>query len=633
MVPMNRLIFLIPLLSLLSVSSFVQVSAWSNGGFSDDPSNPKYGTHDWIAQHALDWLPIEEKQYILDNLAMYLYATELPDNGQVPDGIGDTALHHIYFNLHEVLIDDSAAVRVAATYNEALNFLRERNYVEAAKYVGIMSHYIADMAVFGHVMGANTDWGAEHHHSDYEEYVSQRTSSYDSEFNIYLSFDGSLDIISAYDATVKLAYDTTFDVDGNLTCVWMDQNYNWSNPIFRNRCGESLNLAVNYITDVLHTLYLEAFSTQAVEHIVINEFESNPPGNDKSLSVEEWVELYNPTSNSVDISNWKLITTHGETVTITIPQETVIEPYGYYVYSRGQEWLDNEDESIILLDAQGREVDRTPIKSDTANDDQCWARYPNGQDNNSDTDWRFQQSTKGYSNGEEKSPSSITCIVFPSNITIGEEVVISGAINPTHTMAPVKLRYTINEGLSWSTIEITTTNMEGEYSITWKPPTPGKYVIEASWEGDQDHYGATTTYTITILKIQSTLTIEASKTTVTTGETITITGKINPPINQATINILKSTDGKIFNKLTEIKTDQTGTYTYQWTSQTEGIFYLKASWKGDVNHIKATSKTIILEVKKGKATSTIYSMGLPIILTLISITIILIIWKQMKTKT
>ncbi|MGB9671951.1 MAG: hypothetical protein ACPLZY_02255 [Candidatus Norongarragalinales archaeon] len=36
-------------------------NAWSNGGFSDDPSNPDYGTHDWIAHHALDWLPDVEK--------------------------------------------------------------------------------------------------------------------------------------------------------------------------------------------------------------------------------------------------------------------------------------------------------------------------------------------------------------------------------------------------------------------------------------------------------------------------------------------------------------------------------------------------------------------------------------------
>lgn len=121
-----------------------------------------------------------------------------------------------------------------------------------------MTHYIADMAVFGHVMGASTNWGAEVHHSDYEDYVNASTSDYIAEFNAFLSFDGNLDTISAYEAARKLAYDTTFDTDGDLTCVWMDQNYNWNNPVFRNRAGESLNLAVNCVTDVLHTLYLKA---------------------------------------------------------------------------------------------------------------------------------------------------------------------------------------------------------------------------------------------------------------------------------------------------------------------------------------------------------------------------------------
>jgi hypothetical protein len=113
------------------------------------------------------------------------------------------------------------------------------------------------MAVFGHVMGSGTDWGPETHHSDYETYVNERTNSYNDEFNTFLVFDGVLSRISAYNATLTLAYDTTFDADEDLTCVWMDQNYNWNNAIFRNRFGESLNLAVNLIADVLHTFYVE----------------------------------------------------------------------------------------------------------------------------------------------------------------------------------------------------------------------------------------------------------------------------------------------------------------------------------------------------------------------------------------
>ena len=232
------------------------VAGWSNGGFSSDPNNPVYGTHDWIAQHALDWLPNEEKEYIVSNLAIYLYGTELPDNSGAPDGIGDTALHHIYYWSNESLQDDASAIRAEEEYNNALGYMISGNVEMSAKILGIMSHYIVDVGVFGHVMGSGTDWGPEVHHSDYENYVNERTNSYDDEFNTYLAFDGSLDTISAYDAAYALANDTTFDLDGDLTCVWMDENYDWSNPTFQDRCGESLNLAVNFLADVLHTFYV-----------------------------------------------------------------------------------------------------------------------------------------------------------------------------------------------------------------------------------------------------------------------------------------------------------------------------------------------------------------------------------------
>jgi hypothetical protein len=124
-----------------------------------------------------------------------------------------------------------------------------------------MSHYISDVAVFGHVMGANTAWRAENHHSDYEDHVNDKTQTYDSNFNSYLIFDGSLTTTSAYNAAKNIAYDTTFDGSGGLTCVWMDNNYNWNNPTFANRAGESLNLAVNSVADILHTLYSESSNT------------------------------------------------------------------------------------------------------------------------------------------------------------------------------------------------------------------------------------------------------------------------------------------------------------------------------------------------------------------------------------
>ncbi len=236
-----------------------KASAWSNGGFSSNPANPDYGTHDWIAQHALDWLPTNEKQYILDNLAAYLFGTELPDNSQAPGGFGDTGKHIIYYNKQGVMTYDAAADRASTEYAQALAYLNAYDLTNGAKTAGIMSHYIVDVAVFGHVMGKTSDWGDETHHDDYEREANHRTNSYSgAEFNSYLVFDGSLINLSAYDAAKNIAYDTTFDPNGAENCTWMDQNYNWNNPTFVNRAGESLNLAVNTLADVLHTLYKES---------------------------------------------------------------------------------------------------------------------------------------------------------------------------------------------------------------------------------------------------------------------------------------------------------------------------------------------------------------------------------------
>jgi hypothetical protein len=302
--------------------------AWSNGGYSADPSNPDYGTHDWIAQHALDWLPAEEKQYILDNLAAYLYGTELPDNNQAADGIGDTTKHHIYYNSAEVMTDDAAAVRASTEYTNTLNFLKAKNYANASKNAGTMSHYIVDMAVFGHVMGTSTDWGKEVHHTeDYEPYVNKRTSSYSAEFNSYLFFDGSLTTTSAYDAAKNLAYDTTFDIDGDLTCVWMDQNYDWNNPTFKNRAGESLNLAVNYLTDVLHTLYLDATPSDTTPPVTTINLSGVLGDNDwftsdvtVTLSATDSIEV-DKTEYSIDNATWA---SYATPFTITKEGNTVI---------------------------------------------------------------------------------------------------------------------------------------------------------------------------------------------------------------------------------------------------------------------------------------------------------------------
>jgi len=233
-----------------------QTFGWSNGGFSTDPNNPDYGTHDFIAHHALDYVPDDMDFWLRENLQAYLYGTELPDNRNAPlgDGIGDTMLHHVYYFASDQLQDDSSARRAQASYEQTLTYLASGDYRNAAKWMGVTSHYIVDPGVFGHVMGKSTDWGAENHHSDYENWVNDNTNSYDASFKTCLVFDGKLAEIAAYQATLTLAHDTTFDDSGKgHTAKWMDSTYNPASPEFKERTCESIALSVNLVADVIYT--------------------------------------------------------------------------------------------------------------------------------------------------------------------------------------------------------------------------------------------------------------------------------------------------------------------------------------------------------------------------------------------
>jgi micrococcal nuclease len=83
----------------------------------------------------------------------------------------------------------------------------------------------------------------------------------------------------------------------------------------------------------------------------------------------------------VNIGNWTLETTNGSTVSIWIAEGTTLSPSAYYTYTPFYRWLNNSEEAIILRNAEGEEVDRTPVVSDNEGDNRYWMR------NNSE--WTF----------------------------------------------------------------------------------------------------------------------------------------------------------------------------------------------------------------------------------------------------
>jgi len=230
---------------LLLASSSIPVAGWSNGGYSADPDNPDYGTHDWIADKALS-IQTRDATFLKTTYhSEYLLGTEAPDN---PEYIGDSTNHHVYYYSGGSMQDDVCADRAKAMYDLALPRLVAGDYSVAANYIGAMAHYISDVGVFGHTMGAYTDWGVEVHHSDYESEFEDFIGT------LTLPSGTALGDSSAYDATMALARTITFGSGSIKPNVWMDTNYDWVDDVFDTSAKASLYKSASAVAAAINRL-------------------------------------------------------------------------------------------------------------------------------------------------------------------------------------------------------------------------------------------------------------------------------------------------------------------------------------------------------------------------------------------
>ena len=169
------------------------------------------------------------------------------------------------------------------------------------------------------------------------------------------------------------------------------------------------------------------------ENVVINEIDINPPGND-SLSVSEWVELYNPTNAAIDIGGWAIASTTVLKQTMIIPFGTTIQPNSFLAYSYKSVWFTDVSELVELRDADGKVIDQTPTITDIEDDFTSWQRIYDGFDTNSVNDWKFAQSNPGSTNGKiaeeiESDKTILALSIDKQNYIFGETAVISGEVS------------------------------------------------------------------------------------------------------------------------------------------------------------------------------------------------------------
>ena len=192
-------------------------------------------------------------------------------------------------------------------------------------------------------------------------------------------------------------------------------------------------------------LCVPAYSQTTFDHIVINEIDTNPNGDD-SLAVSEWVELYNPTDSDVDISGWKIASTTVLKKTFTIPDGTILSPDKFLIFTYAKIWFTDSGELVELRNADGIVIDKTPSISDSQNNFLSWQRSYDGY-----SDWEFSLGSPGGSNGEFFTPtedSVVTVTVSSDKMSylFDDIAVIQGSVSekmfvekPNFQVVPIKI--------------------------------------------------------------------------------------------------------------------------------------------------------------------------------------------------
>ena len=194
---------------------------------------------------------------------------------------------------------------------------------------------------------------------------------------------------------------------------------------------------------LIAVISVPAYGELITDHVVINEVDTNPFGDD-SLAISEWVELYNPTDTDVDLSGWEIASTTVLKKTFTIPDGTIISPEQLLPFTYAKVWFTDSSDSVELRNPLGDVVDKTPLISDLENDFLSWQRIYDGH-----TDWEFSLGNAGGSNGkllssEDDSLVEVTLSTDKLNYTFDQTAIIQGTVSekvfvevPTFQTAPI----------------------------------------------------------------------------------------------------------------------------------------------------------------------------------------------------
>ena|GEM_PF-2712729 len=210
---------------------------------------------------------------------------------------------------------------------------------------------------------------------------------------------------------------------------------------------------------------------------------------------------------------------------------------------------------------------------------------------------------------------TITCNVSNGYITL------AGWLHPLRVNVPVSIQ--LYENGMWKTLATVRTDKGGLFKYLWKAPQKGTYSFRAYWSGDEDYVGSSSPIiNMTLDREPTQLYIVADKLKVKKGEEVTIKGYISPsPGDNAVVNILFRTEEGEWGPLGVVIL-KNASFTYSWSPEEEGTYYIKAQWSGDLNFYGSGSNTLIITVTSAGIS---FELLLKILLTLAVVVIVVLL--------
>lgn len=204
------------------------------------------------------------------------------------------------------------------------------------------------------------------------------------------------------------------------------------------------------------------------QNVVVNEIMQNPSGSDVSSS--EWIELYNPTSEQIDISDWRVNDTAGaDTTDYVFPANTFIGG-GELLVKYGNELgitLDNSANTLTLTsDDVIPYIDS--VSYTNSSDGSSWGRKKDGDDTDVlSTDFVQFDGSNGVPTPGAKNVPLILSVTTPPGATVtnGSTVTISGTATNSRI---VRLK---RAGVEVTGSPVTSNSATGEFSFTDIPLT------------------------------------------------------------------------------------------------------------------------------------------------------------------